>query len=57
VVHDTASGQIFALDAGAARVWRQLGGWKVDEQVDVNGPVIASFVAQLRALGVLAGTA
>jgi hypothetical protein len=57
VVHDTASGQIFALDAGAARVWRQLGGWKVDEQVDVNGPVIASFVAQLRSLGVLAGTA
>ena len=27
VVHNTASGRIFALDAGGTRVWRQLGGW------------------------------
>ena len=57
VVHDTTSGRIFALDAGATRVWTQLGGWSVDPSIDVDGPVIEPFVAQLRALGVLAGAA
>jgi hypothetical protein len=56
VVHDTASGQIFALDAGATLVWRQLGGWDTEQQIDLQGPVIAPFVAQLEALGVLAST-
>jgi hypothetical protein len=54
VVHDSDSGRIFAVDAGGARVWRQLGGWDGDD-LDVEGPVLSSFVAQLRALGVLAG--
>jgi hypothetical protein len=54
VVHDPASGRIFALDSGGARVWRQVGGW-ADDDLDVQGPVLGSFVAQLRALGVLAG--
>jgi hypothetical protein len=56
VIHDTVSGRILALDAGGTRVWRQLGGWGLDE-VDVDGPVIGPFVEQLRALGVLAGAA
>jgi hypothetical protein len=57
VVHSTVSGRILALDAGAAQVWRQLGGWSVDHDIDIDGPVIGPFVAQLRALGVLAGAA
>ena len=57
VVHDTTSGRIFALDAGATRVWSRLGGWSVDPSIDVDGPVVQPFVAQLRALGVLAGAA
>jgi hypothetical protein len=56
VVHDTTSGRIFALDAGAARVWGRLGGWS-DDEIDVDGPVLEPFVAQLRALGVLDGAA
>jgi hypothetical protein len=56
-IHDTASGAILALDEGATRVWTQLGGWSVDEEMDIDGPVIGPFVAQLRALGVLAGAA
>jgi hypothetical protein len=55
VVHDTTSGQIFAFDPGGARVWRKLGGWTVDDEIDVDGPVIGPFVGQLRSLGVLAG--
>jgi hypothetical protein len=57
VVHDEASGRILALDEGATRVWRQLGGWSVDPEIDIDGPVIRPLVAQLRALGVLAGAA
>jgi hypothetical protein len=55
VVHDTGSGRIFALDPGGARVWEQLAGWS--HGIDTGGPVIQPFVEQLRALGVLAGTA
>jgi len=57
VVHDSVSGLIFALDAGAARVWEQLGGWGTDDSIDIHGPSISPFVAQLRALGVLASAA
>ena len=57
VVHDQASGKIFALDSGATQVWKQLGGWSVDPEVDIDGPVVRPLVAQLRALGVLAGAA
>jgi hypothetical protein len=57
VVHDTVSGRILALDVGGTRVWRKLGGWCDDHQIDIDGPVIAPFVAQLRALGVVAGAA
>jgi hypothetical protein len=53
VVHDTVTGQIFALDPGGARVWRKLGGWTVDDEIDVDGPVVGQFVGQLRSLGVL----
>jgi hypothetical protein len=55
VVHDTHSGRILALDAGATRVWSRLGGWSVDDDIDLDGPVISTFVARLRALGLLAG--
>jgi len=57
VVHDTVSGRILALDAGGTRVWKQLGGWCDDDGIDVDGPAIGPFVAQLRALGVVAGAA
>jgi hypothetical protein len=58
VVHDTVSGRIFALDAGGARVWRQLGGHAAgDASIDIEGPVIGPFVAQLRELGVVVGGA
>ncbi len=58
VVHDEASGQIFALDEGATSLWKQLGGWTGDVAlIDIDGPVARPFVAQLRALGVLAGAA
>ena len=55
VVHNTATGQIFALDEGGTRVWPQLGGWATDGEIDIEGPVIASFVTQLRNFGVLEG--
>ena len=55
VVHDARTGRIFALDAGATRVWSRLGGWSADRELDLDGPVIAPFVARLRALGVLDG--
>jgi hypothetical protein len=57
VVHDTASGRIFALDAGGTQVWKQLGGWNVDGKIDVDAPAIRPFVDRLHALGVLAGAA
>ena len=57
VVHEQRSGRIFALDAAGTRVWEHLGGWSVDPAIDRSGPGIAPFVAQLRALGVLDGSA
>ncbi len=54
VIHEVASGRIIALDEGATRIWKQLGGWGAEDEIDIHGPVIAPFVAQLRALGVLA---
>jgi len=57
VVHETVSGMIFALDAGAATVWRHLGGWPVEVEVDVDSAAIRPFVDELRSLGVLAGAA
>ena len=54
VVHDQQSGRIFALDAAATHIWEHLGGWRLDPSIDVSGPGVAPFVAQLRALGVLA---
>lgn len=54
VVHQTSSGGIFALDAAATRVWRRLGGWGTEDELDIDGPVIRPFVSQLRGLGVLA---
>jgi hypothetical protein len=56
VVHEVGSGRILALDDGGTRVWKHLGGWDAEGEIDVHGPVIGPFVAQLRALGVLAGT-
>ena len=53
VVHDQRSGRIFALDAAATRIWEHLGGWRPDPSIDLAGPGVAPFVAQLRALGVL----
>lgn len=57
VVHDTGSGSLFALDAGATHVWMHLGGWRVDDGLDLDTPMIGPFLTQLRALGVLAGAA
>ena len=56
VVHDQGSGRIFALDAAATQIWEHVGGWCVDPAIDLEGPVVGPFVAQLRALGVLGGT-
>jgi hypothetical protein len=56
VVHHATSGLIFALDSGGSQVWKKLGGWHDDDRIDLRGPVIGPFVAQLRELGVLAGT-
>jgi hypothetical protein len=53
VVHDRQSGRIFALDAAATLIWNHLGGWHPDPTIDLSGPIVAPFVAQLRALGVL----
>jgi hypothetical protein len=36
-------------------VWSRLGGWSDDDDIDLDGPVIGTFVARLRALGLLAG--
>lgn len=55
VVHEQRNGGVFALDAAGARVWRHVGGWTVDEAIDVDGPMVAPFVRQLRSLGVLVG--
>ncbi len=57
VVHERSGGGIFALDSAAARIWRHVGGWNVDEAIDIAGPIIAPFVNQLRSLGVLAEVA
>ncbi len=58
VVNDTVSGRILALDAGGARVWRQLGGQSAGEaSIDIDGPVIGQFVTQLRELGLVVGAA
>jgi hypothetical protein len=56
VVHDTDSGRILALDPGGTRVWQQLSSRGEDDAIDIDGPVVDQFVAQLRALGVLAST-
>jgi hypothetical protein len=57
VVHEQSNGGIFALDSAAARIWRHVGGWNVDDAIDITGPVVAPFVNQLRSLGVLAEVA
>ncbi len=57
VLHDTASGRILALDEGGTRIWQVAGGWSRDDSIDLDGPMIGSFVAQLRALGLLASAA
>jgi hypothetical protein len=56
VIHNTITGRIFALDPGGTRVWSQLGGWSEDA-IDVDGPIMRPFVAQLRAFGLLASAA
>ncbi len=55
VIHDVESGRILALDEPATEVWMQIGGWAHSDHIDLRGPVIAPFVAQLDALGLLAG--
>lgn len=57
VIHEQSAGGIFALDSAAARIWRHVGGWNVDDAIDIAGPVVAPFVNQLRSLGVLAEVA
>jgi hypothetical protein len=54
VVHDTKTGRILAMDRAGARVWKAVAGWEPDSEIDIQGPVIAPFIAQLHALGVLA---
>lgn len=54
VIHDPTSGLIVALDEGATRVWNTIGGHEPADGIDLDGPVIASFVDQLHGLGVLA---
>jgi hypothetical protein len=54
VIHDGSTGRIYALDEGGTRVWRRLGGGASGEGAD--DAVSAQFVAQLRVLGLLAGS-
>jgi hypothetical protein len=56
VIHNTNTGRIFALDPGGTRVWSKLGGWSEDP-IDVDGPMMRPFVAQLRAFGLLGSAA
>lgn len=53
VVHHRRSGKILALDAAGTRVWETAGGWRAHPEVQLDGPVIASFVGQLRSHGLL----
>jgi len=48
VVHHIETGAILALDEPATRVWEVIGGWAAHEDIDLNGPVVAPFVQQLR---------
>jgi hypothetical protein len=57
VVHEHSSGRVFAMDPKASQIWKYLGGWDTESAMDVEGPVIEQFVAQLQALGVLAPAA
>lgn len=53
VIHQQPDGAILALDPPGTQVWLVLGGWEADDQVDLRGPVVAPFVDQLVALGLV----
>jgi hypothetical protein len=53
VMHEQPEGRIIALDSAASQIWLTLGGWPATQEVDLEGPVVAPFVAQLAALGLL----
>lgn len=53
VVYHCESGRVLALDEPATAVWEHLAGWRPRRDIDLNGPVIRPFVAQLRDLNLL----
>lgn len=57
VLHAQRTGQVLALDPAGAQVWKHVGGWEVNAEIDLDGPVIRQFMAQLRGLGLLRAAA
>lgn len=53
VIHQPPDGAVLALDAAGTQVWLALGGWEPNEDIDLRGPVVAPFVDQLVAVGIV----
>lgn len=53
VLHAQRTGQVLALDSAGAQVWKHVGGWEPSAEIDVDGPVLRQFMAQLRGLRLL----
>jgi hypothetical protein len=53
VIHEQPEGRILALDQPGTQVWMKLGGWLPGLDIDLHGPVIAQFVQQLHAFGLI----
>ncbi len=54
VIHEPPEGSILALDPMATQIWLTLAGRNHEEPIDLEGPVVARFVEQLVALGLVA---
>ncbi|MGH9085223.1 MAG: hypothetical protein ACRDYW_07190, partial [Acidimicrobiales bacterium] len=52
VAHEQPEGRIIALDPAATQIWLALGEWEHAE-IDLGGPVVAPFVDQLVAMGLV----
>jgi hypothetical protein len=57
VIHEQPAGRILALDQVASQVWLALGGRPTTQDIDLDGPVVAPFVANLVALDLVAPVA
>jgi hypothetical protein len=54
VIHAQPEGSVLALDPTATRIWLTLAGRDGGDPLDLEGPVVARFVEQLVALGLVA---